>query len=677
MAFTPAEQEFIDNSGTITVYVASDTAPVSYLNEATGNYLGIVEDLYTNISSNTGLRFSFASMDEVVDEYGNLTLPSGANSFLVGAVANESTMSGKLVLSNSNTLYSDSVSMVFPDDVALNNLSDLSVAIPSGLLYYQYIATAYGFTDIRYYDSWEECAQAVADKKVDCTLVSSYCMSYLFAHASYTGLSYSALPDSTTDYSAGVSQDSDPLLMSVLNKGINRISEDDERKAMVSNLSTATPMRTWRDILQEDGLALSICITVLLIILIPIVLRTTSMRRRAAEATALALTRSEQANKAKSDFLSRMSHDLRTPLNAIMGLSSFALEDSTSERQRSYLRDIDAAGQYLLGFVNDILDMARMENNRMTLDPEPYPFNAFINETVAIAEPLAREKNIRLEVRRVNLTTKVLLFDRQRLAQVYLNLLSNAIKYTQLGGNVRFSVQTIERPSKGKVDVHVEVRDDGIGMDPDFMKHMYEPFDRVNDTPSTEQGVGLGLAIVHNLVGLMGGSVDATSQVGHGSTFTVKLSLDETPLAPTDAKPDADANADLTGTIILLCEDQPLNTEVVSTLLESKGATVEKALNGSDGVNLYLGQPSGHYSAVLMDLHMPVMDGFQATRFIRNSGHEDAKTIPIVALTADAFDENRQKAREAGVDAHLMKPIDARELFNTLGQLIHTGTQGH
>lgn len=277
----------------------------------------------------------------------------------------------------------------------------------------------------------------------------------------------------------------------------------------------------------------------------------------------------------------------------------------------------------------------------------------------------------------MNLTTKVLLFDRQRLAQVYLNLLSNAIKYTQLGGNVRFSVQTIERPSKGKVDVHVEVRDDGIGMDPDFMKHMYEPFDRVNDTPSTEQGVGLGLAIVHNLVGLMGGSVDATSQVGHGSTFTVKLSLDETPLAPTDAKPDADANADLTGTIILLCEDQPLNTEVVSTLLESKGATVEKALNGSDGVNLYLGQPSGHYSAVLMDLHMPVMDGFQATRFIRNSGHEDAKTIPIVALTADAFDENRQKAREAGVDAHLMKPIDARELFNTLGQLIHTGTQGH
>ena len=380
------------------------------------------------------------------------------------------------------------------------------------------------------------------------------------------------------------------------------------------------------------------------------------------------------ASAAKSDFLSRMSHDIRTPLNGIIGMTYLAQEEKNTPRTADCLRKIDTSSKFLLGLINDVLDMSRVESNKVVLTPEPYPIEEFNDYLDAVVRPLCDEKGQHFVLDEDSrLEGYVPLADKLRTNQVMFNLLSNAVKYTPEGGTIAYRVVT-RMSSPGRIAVDHVISDNGIGMSDEFQNVLFEPFSQEarNDNSET-RGTGLGLAIVKKLVDLMGGTIAVESKIGRGTTFRIHLEFDAVPAAPGQAGPagqtaqnSACSSGELQGRHVLLCEDHPLNQEIVKTLLEQWGATAEVAINGKRGVDLFAISPRNYYDIVLMDVRMPVMDGLEATRAIRALGRADAAAVLIVAMTADAFADDVQKCLDAGMNAHLSKPIDPELMRQTL-----------
>ena len=382
-----------------------------------------------------------------------------------------------------------------------------------------------------------------------------------------------------------------------------------------------------------------------------------------------------QANEAKSDFLSRMSHDIRTPLNGIIGMSHIASRQTDVERIRSCLAKIDTSSRFLLGLVNDILDMAKAESNKIELHPElytPQDFQAYLD---AIIRPLCEEKNQQL-VLDIQLPLDYVPFiDKLRINQIYFNLLSNAVKYTPEGGSIACRAKAEVKPAAaGGFSMHLSssISDSGIGMSEDFQKVLFEPFSQEGRSDVSEsRGTGLGLAIVKRMLECMGGRITVDSQLGKGTTFTFQVAFDCVPLqaavlSEQQHRFPPEDYARLAGRHILVCEDHPLNQEIAQAILEEKAMLVKVAENGERGVELFRTSPIGFYDAILMDIRMPVMNGYEAVAAIRQLPRSDAAGVPILAMTADAFADDVQKCREAGMDGHVAKPIDAEKLYDAL-----------
>ncbi len=380
------------------------------------------------------------------------------------------------------------------------------------------------------------------------------------------------------------------------------------------------------------------------------------------------------ASVAKTNFLSRMSHDIRTPINVISGMTDLALMEPNTERTVDYLKNIRASGKFLLGLVNDILDMNKVESGSMELHLKPYRYQEFITYLNAVIKPLCEEKGVEFIVQS-NETDHVLLVDPLRFNQVLFNLLSNAAKFTPKGGHVKLIVQTALLPD-GSISLDITVSDDGVGMSEVFQKTMFKPFTQEERTLA-QNGVstGLGLAIVKRLLDLMGGTIRVESAVGRGTTFFIHLEAD---VAQETVQADEQTivASDLSGRRILLCEDHPLNTKIIVQMLAHRSVSVETAENGKVGVDMFLSAPAHHYDAVLMDVRMPVMNGLEAAEAIRSHAErDDAKTIPILALTANAYDSDVEKCLQAGMNAHLAKPVDTDRLCDTLAELIAASEQ--
>jgi PAS domain S-box-containing protein len=390
------------------------------------------------------------------------------------------------------------------------------------------------------------------------------------------------------------------------------------------------------------------------------------------------------ANAAKTDFLSRMSHDIRTPLNGIIGMTYIAKEQDNPEKTADCLDKIDTSSKFLLGLINDILDMSRAESSRMQLNPEPYPINEFNEYLNAVFTPLCREKGQQFILdEKMALHDVVPVADKLRCNQIIFNLLSNAVKYTPEGGTVTYRIRG-EYLTSGKIRIFHEISDNGIGMSEDFQKILFEPFTQENRNDSSEKrGTGLGLAIVKKLVEVMNGTITVSSSPGKGTTFFLTLTFDSVPVGEqgkTDSGSAAVDNADicrLDRKHVLVCEDHPLNQEIARTLLEQQGASVETADNGKIGMELFMASPIGYYDVILMDVRMPVMDGYEATRSIRESDRADAKTVPIVAMTADAFEDDVRHCMEAGMDGHISKPVEPEIMYAKLAEVMsrHIGGQ--
>lgn len=377
-----------------------------------------------------------------------------------------------------------------------------------------------------------------------------------------------------------------------------------------------------------------------------------------------------EANKAKTDFLSRMSHDIRTPLNGIVGMTYLAEQENNPEKTSGYLRKIDTSSKFLLGLINDILDMAKVESNKITLYPEPYCLNEFNGYLDSVIRPLCQEKNIHFSSSITMVPDWVPLVDKLRFNQIVFNLLSNAVKFTPENGSVSYRSVFTSKGEK-KLGMVMTVSDNGIGMSEEFQKIIFTPFsqERRCDNASN-RGTGLGLAICKHMVELMGGTIRVSSALGKGTAFIVETVFDAIPesVSPHEngkANPEEDYPL-LKGVHILLFEDHPLNQEIARALLEKKGAIVEVANNGEDGLKAFVRANPYFYGAILMDIRMPIMDGYEATKTLRSLKRPDAKNIPIIAMTADAFEDDIKKCLKVGMNAHIAKPINPEILYGTL-----------
>ncbi len=379
-----------------------------------------------------------------------------------------------------------------------------------------------------------------------------------------------------------------------------------------------------------------------------------------------ALEDAERANRAKTEFLSRMSHDIRTPMNGIIGMTALAREEiNHPEEVLDYLKKIDSSSQFLLGLINDILDMTKIESGFVMLKREPYPLREMINEMDTLIRPLCYAKDVKFEIVTENLVCDCIQWDKLRINQVLFNLLSNAVKFTPSGGKVTFVIRHISRKDS-RVKLHYIVRDTGIGIGKDFQKQMFEPFSQEHQTEEIN-GTGLGLAIVRNLVTLMGGTIMIQSEPGKGSEFTVELETEICDYTPKKELTGHEIDDSLLeGKKVLLCEDHPINIQIAKKMLEKKGMIVSCAKNGVEAVRRFEESDENEYDVVLMDILMPGMDGLEATRTIRALERADARMVPIIAMTANAFQEDVRKSLEAGMNGHLAKPVDAKQLFRTV-----------
>jgi len=380
----------------------------------------------------------------------------------------------------------------------------------------------------------------------------------------------------------------------------------------------------------------------------------------------------EQANEAKSSFLSSMSHDLRTPLNGIIGYTELALQETDGAVKLDYLKKIQASGNLLLDMVNDTLDLSRIESGKLVLKPEVVDGKAYWEDIVTAMTPAAKIKNIALHTDPSAYPHKMIRVDRVQVKKVLLNLLSNAIKYTPSGGSINVSIEALEPPLHGCTR-RIVVADTGIGMSKEFMQRMFDPFSQEQRSEAANvSGTGLGLSIVKKIVDFIGGTISVESTLHKGTKFTVDLPIEtwdkigEEKRAQQSAAQKQTVNDALQGRRFLLCEDNRINAEIASLMLKNKGVEIDWALNGQEGVDKFAASVPGFYALILMDIRMPVLDGLQAAKNIRNLPRADAKDIPIVAMTADAFEETIQEAKQAGMDGYVTKPLTPDLFYKTL-----------
>ena len=385
---------------------------------------------------------------------------------------------------------------------------------------------------------------------------------------------------------------------------------------------------------------------------------------------AAAAKEADLANKAKTVFLSTMSHDIRTPMNAIIGLTTIAEKKvSDAEAVSDYLHKIKLASNHLLTLINDILDISKVEHGNISLSPVRFSILDLAENLENMALPMVRQKNILFCFQKNNITQKYLFADQLRINQIFINILSNAIKYTP--DNKEVSVELSEEPcDKEKfIKLVYKVSDKGIGMPETFMEIMYEPFMRQTDSRiNTIQGTGLGLAITKKMVDMMGGKIDCQSKEGEGTTFTVTLEL-EVSESERNAAAQEENDADLTDVKVLVVEDMDVNWEIISTLLEMYGIKCSRAENGKVVVDTLRDMKPGQFDLVFMDIQMPVMNGLEASRQIRKLENPYAAGIPIIAMTADAFSENVAECFEAGMNGHIAKPIDINNVVRELRKI--------
>ena len=530
------------------------------------------------------------------------------------------------------------------------------------------------------YDSFEEAAEMITNEKADCFLMgASQAMVY------DNNRDFKSVPLTKTMEACFAVKGGEETLLSILNKTLKGMPSGMLISALAIYDSTADKV-TFLDFVKDNMLAffLATGFSALSIIVIILVLLRKARKAEAAaklaandtqklnEKLEIALKKAEDASLAKTSFLNNMSHDIRTPMNVILGYAQLMeneLNGKDIPEVLEHLEKLQQSGNLLLSIINNVLDMARIESGRMEIDENYCRIEDVWKSLFAVFDEKARKKNISLHYT-MNVEHEHVLTDVTKVKEILVNILSNAIKYTPAGGSVMVYVDELPCDESGYMIVRIRISDTGIGMSQDYLTKIFEAFTREkNTTKSKIAGTGLGMSIVKNYVDLLGGTIDVESELGKGSTFTVTLKhriADERYYVKKHIEESGTGNEILEGRNILLAEDNDLNAEIAEAILERAGLRIERVENGIQCVNRILKMPAGTYDMIFMDIQMPQMDGYKATQTIRNLPDKDKACIPIIAMTANAFAEDKKKTMEAGMNAHLSKQLNVPELMDTI-----------
>lgn len=519
----------------------------------------------------------------------------------------------------------------------------------------------------RKYDSIEDCLQAILDDEADVTLIASARINGLKDNPRMKKLSYAEIAD--RQKLVMITMKDDRRVATIVNKAIEQSASLLNGAVLAENAVTNDQVTLHEFIQANAGTVVIIAATIIGVLLL--LLSRLMIGQRKLEAALAEAREANAANVAKTTFLNSMSHDIRTPMNAIIGFTNIALSMGPEEKLRNCLEKIMQSSDYLMSLINDVLDISRIESGKIKYEPVPCDITEITDTVLSVAHGFLQGRNIEFIVERATPTAKYVYADELRIREVLINILSNAIKFTKDGGTIRFEVKDKPVGDGKHVEVHYRISDTGIGMSEEYQKHLYEEFSQESDGARTNyKGTGLGMAITKRYVDMMHGEIHVKSQQGVGTTFTVELPLQIADVAPEKQETDC-TKRDLQGLRVLIAEDNDLNAEIAITLLEEKGMAVTRAIDGQDVVDQFRAAPAGSYDLILMDIMMPKQNGYEATQAIRSmSDRPDGRTIPIVAMTANAFAEDIAAAHAAGMNGHLAKPIDMDEVMKVICRVL-------
>lgn len=536
---------------------------------------------------------------------------------------------------------------------------------------------------IRSYPGIKEALAAVNSGEADFIYGLSSKMEQDISHYHFTNLAPVTLVNDQSAISFALPTPVDPDLLTVLNKAINNLSESERTVIRNRNLeSIGVNEFSLTDFIYANPLQFMFIVMFVLSVLFTALLLAIGARMKATVIQGN-LKRAEAANLAKSEFLSRMSHEIRTPMNGIVGMSTIAMQNiDNTDKIKDCLEKVIMSSKHLLALINDVLDMSKIESGKVELRHESFNFRAFLQDLENLYGEQAKSKGISYETILASDLEVQIIGDSLRLNQVLSNLLSNALKFTPAKGMIKLRVSKTGEDQEN-VYLRFEVIDTGCGIAEENYDKIFESFEQENvDVTYKYGGTGLGLSIVKRFTGLMGGGIHVTSVQGSGSTFTVDLPFGKIkesgkPTRFSDingrndlAKDCYAVDYDFKGKRILLVEDNELNREIAEELIGVTGASVESAEDGVQAVEMFKESAEGYYDLILMDVQMPHMDGYEATRCIRALGRSDAQKVPIFAMTANAFAEDVQKSREAGMNAHISKPLNIRAVYKQMNRYL-------
>ena len=679
-SLTGGEKSWLEEHGDIRMGFLNNDPAIFSMDETTGKLTGMLPEYVSyakDCLGNQTLKFNIQDYDDYDEMLQALQNHEIDMIFYAGRNPDIAEKKGYAL---TNTAWTYNL-MAVTDEKNFDEGNVYTVAVPKEKeALKQQLTFSYPQWNLVDYDSFEEAAEMITNEKADCFLMgASQAMVY------DNNRDFKSVPLTKTMEACFAVKGGEETLLWILNKTLKGMPSGMLTSALAIYDSTADKV-TFLDFVKDNMLAffLATGFSALSIIVIILVLLRKARKAEAAaklaandtqklnEKLEIALKKAEDASLAKTSFLNNMSHDIRTPMNVILGYAQLMeneLNGKDIPEALEHLEKLQQSGNLLLSIINNVLDMARIESGRMEIDENYCRIEDVWKSLFAVFDEKARKKNISLHYT-MNVEHEHVLTDVTKVKEILVNILSNAIKYTPAGGSVMVYVDELPCDESGYMIVRIRISDTGIGMSQDYLTKIFEAFTREkNTTKSKIAGTGLGMSIVKNYVDLLGGTIDVESELGKGSTFTVTLKhriADERYYVKKHIEESGTGNEILEGRNILLAEDNDLNAEIAEAILERAGLRIERVENGIQCVNRILKMPAGTYDMIFMDIQMPQMDGYKATQTIRNLPDKDKACIPIIAMTANAFAEDKKKTMEAGMNAHLSKPLNVPELMDTI-----------
>ena len=663
ISYTKQELAYLKQKPIVNVCYETNWIPFEY--DTGGNVEGITPDVLRAIGKDTGITFRFVLADSTQSVYNNVSKSSHDT---VMAVSYDYVWANDHNLLVTQPYVKGDVSRV----TSTSGKKVKTVATIKGGYLENQVHVKYPEYETISFPNAEACMEAVAAQKADCTFLNDYQAAYYRRMQSYENFSYQADNQITQAIALGVTRDSNPVLFDILSKSLKQISVSNLQEILNKNEMQAANF-SYHHLLRYYPVQTAIVLGIFISLsgLLIVFLISSSLRKQQNIRLEAARAETEMANRAKSEFISRISHDIRTPIGAIANMTDFAFTDMNDKNKlQNDLRKIQTSNTLLLSLINDVLDISKIDSGKIELHDAPYTWKDFMFNIQSIFEPLCMEKGLKLELVS-NPDLPAFMIDATRLNQIAMNILANAVKYTPQGGSVKV-ITSGEKTADNRYIETFQVIDTGIGMSSEFQKVMFEPFSQEYKNPGRDKvvtGSGLGLSIVNRLVKLMGGTISVNSELGRGTHIAVSFTAETVITEKEEKEEKAEESEALPEKIngqILLAEDNEINAEIETRMLESLGAEIVRAENGEEAADIFAASEPFTFACILMDIQMPVMDGYEATVKIRELHRSDAKEIPIIAMTADAFSAAMERSRKAGMNDYITKPLNLKILHDVL-----------